>query len=214
MQGLPTSPSTIASIFTLQWNNHVRRAYNDGIINSEAALQSILISGFLPFFPEIVALVQPTIAERSDVRPDICICQWNRSLKLGTILAILELKYKPYHLVSWRNDLDKIASLSKESSLSISDTDPFTGRNGRTYFKTADTIFIFAAIANQQSEGLYSEDVGKHVFSTNLNVRNDCRILHCAGFVTGENTDRNRPSDDETISKFVCTWLNGNASCQ
>ena len=96
---------------------------------------------------------------------------------------MVELKFVPLLYPTWESDLRKLVNVFRPGAqFTVSDLDPDTGKCGRTYVATFDTISIYAAIGRHDAKAVSRDDVASgfaRVAPESASVTS--RILHASG---------------------------------
>lgn len=199
MIALDIAPETFVPLFRLIWNNQVNRAYATGTINSERALQASIVSALAPLCPDVVTLVEPTLYDGENARPDLWIGT------KGQALAIVELKFVPHAKARWEDDFDKLTNLLARGVACAYTVDPATGRDSQRIGCSGSPVGIYAVIARSDSQATSTETLRRRVFDRSSGWEGAAerrsvmqRILHCYGIV---------PGDGGGEVKFDASWL-------
>lgn len=172
----PEQDEPLFSMLGRTWCNGVADDYCKRRIVSERAQQASLFHHLVPHFrtPDGCRdiLVEPAIGiphgRRWDKyhRPDLCLIHREQPDSCGTVLAVIELKFKPFHKCDYQNDIKKLDWIwRKRGSLVIYDIDPESGQDSEREFKLGSaTLFVFASIHSKaQSGNLSIDSLCKHL---------------------------------------------------
>lgn len=128
----------------------VRSEYRRGRINSERTLQAFLFRFLQDALPDHNVFCEPGV-DVSDVRaiPDILV------VEDGSVVAAVELKFKPQSYPVYEEDLRKLGYYGEHKETFPLTLDPATGRESLSRFRFADDcLLVFAAIGRFDADAV------------------------------------------------------------
>jgi hypothetical protein len=178
------SPADFETLFRIAWTGVVRQRYEEGVLNSERALQACIVGALMNAAPNLVVLVEPTLypdpKAASEMIPDLWIGQYGSE----KALAVVEIKFVPFHLPKWEHDVRKLKDLLR-GELRARKIDPSTGQDrddGKGQIATCnETLGVFAVVGQAGSAAVDTPSI-----RDGLRGREGLgsRLLHAWGKVT------------------------------
>lgn len=178
------SPADFETLFRIAWTGVVKQRYEQGVLNSERAVQVCLVGALMNAAPNLVVLIEPTLypetKEAREMVPDL----WIGQRGSGKALAVIELKFVPFHLPKWERDLQKLMHLLM-GSLYACKIDPKTGQDrddGEGQIAACnDTLGVFAVVGQADSAAVDTPSI-----RDGLNGSDDplARVLHAWGKIS------------------------------
>jgi hypothetical protein len=185
------TPADFETLFRVAWTGVVQQRYQQGVLNSERALQACIVGALMNAAPSLIALIEPTLYPESKVAREMIPDIWVGQLGSAEALAVLELKFVPFAYPRWEGDIDKLAKiLTGPTSYSARTIDPKTGKDsdvskdGRGQIAICErTLGIFAAVGRDDSAAVETASLCKG-FSGKESLLP--RFLHAWGMVPSQ----------------------------
>jgi len=186
--GLELSTPWFATFFRHVWKNVIARQYEAGALNGERALQAHLVAAISVLSPELDTLVEPRLSE-SGIFPDLLVYR-RQSL---VAVAVIELKYVPYHSPEWEKDVRRLLATIGTAGSYACTVDPKTGKDDGKVFCDPSTLGIFAAVGARGSKALDSKFLYEKLIADRCSEEQSHslpRLLHAWGTVDREQSSR------------------------
>ncbi len=130
------------------WRTEIKKAYKNQILCSERQLQAEFYCGLKPFSKKknYRVWIEPVLVfgykKKMIIKPDLIIT------KGRTVNAVIELKYRPYGLVDFKTDIEKMRELQHYKKSFPLLTDVRSGNYTKDEFKVSNNLLcVYAAIA-------------------------------------------------------------------
>lgn len=156
-----SSPAEFETLFRKIWTVDVKERYEKGVLNSERALQACIVGALVKGAPDLVVLVEPTLYTEAgskagrEMIPDL----WIGDRDSRSALAVVELKFVPFHYPKWEYDIKKLVKILGEpyyasTIVPATGTDDHDVRIRVRNEPGHETLGVFAAIGKEDAEAV------------------------------------------------------------